>query len=77
MINFIKSLLEKQFDLKYLGPANFILGMQIIRDCSNKKYVETIFKRFNIKDCKSMKTLIPLGVKLYVEQCPNIELEVE
>jgi hypothetical protein len=49
VIKEVKSQLSSKFDMKDLGATNFILGMEIKRDCANKKiwlnqrkYVETI-----------------------------------
>ena len=47
VIKEVKSQLSSKFDMKDLDAANFILGMEIIRDCANKilnqrKYVETV-----------------------------------
>jgi hypothetical protein len=50
--------------MKDLGAANFILGMEIKRDRKNKKlwlnqrkYVETILQRFNMQECKLVRSL--------------------
>ena len=47
--------LSSKFDMKDIGAANFILGMEIRRDrvnmmiCLNqRKYVETVLERFNM-----------------------------
>jgi hypothetical protein len=57
--------------MKDLGASNFILGMEIKRDrkrrklwLNHRKYVETIFQRFNMQECKLLKVPIPVGVKL-------------
>ena len=64
--------------MKYLGHANFIMGMEIRRDFANKmiclnkkKYVETLLHIFNMQESKSVKVPIPIGVNLYLEQCPK------
>jgi hypothetical protein len=51
----VKTQLSSKFDMKDLGVANFILGMEIKRDWENmklwlnqRKYVETILQRFNM-----------------------------
>ena len=68
--------------MKYLGAVNYILGMEIKRDrakrklwLNQRKYVETILQRFNMQDSKPMKFLIPVGVKLYVDQYPKTQVE--
>jgi hypothetical protein len=63
---------------------NFILGMNIKRDCANRKlclnqrnYVEKILRRFNLQESKLVKVHIPIGLKLSVDQCPKIQEEEE
>jgi hypothetical protein len=70
--------------MKDLGVANFILGMEIKRDRKNRKlwlnqrkYVETKLQRFNMKECKSVRVLIHVGVKLSSDQCPEAKEEEE
>jgi hypothetical protein len=64
----------KEIDMKDLGATNFILGMEIKRDRKDKKlllnhrkYVETIFQRFNMQECKPVRVPILVGVKLSVD----------
>ena len=66
MVGSLKKELFKSFDIKDLGLARQILGMQILRDrkakklwLSQEKYVERVLKRFNMKHVKSVST--PLG----------------
>ena len=51
----VKSQLSSKFDMKELGAANLILGMEIRRDHANKmidlnqrKYAETVLQIFNM-----------------------------
>ena len=74
IIQNLKTQLFSKFDMKDLGAANYIFGMEIKRDqakrklCLNqRKYVETILQRFNMQDSKPVKVPIPVGVKLSVE----------
>jgi hypothetical protein len=67
----VKTQLSSKFDMKDLGASNFILGMEIKRDrkrrknwLNQRKYVETILQRFNMQECKPVKVLILVGVKL-------------
>ena len=53
VIKEVKSQLSSKFDMKYIGVANFILGMEVKRDRANRKlllnsrkYVEMILQRF-------------------------------
>jgi len=68
--------------MKNLSVSNFILGMDIKRDCANKKlwlnkikYVETILHMFNMQESKPVKVPIPIGVKLCIDQCPKTQEE--
>jgi ABC-type methionine transport system ATPase subunit len=71
VIKEVKSQLSSKFDMKDLGAANFIMGMEIKRDRANKKlwlnkrkYVEMILQRFNMHGSKQVKVPIPIGVNL-------------
>ena len=67
----IKAELSKRFDMKDLGEAQFMLGIQIHRDRPNRRislsqseYVRTILSRFNMGESKPASTPIPVGIKL-------------
>eukprot|EP00253_Pinus_taeda_P035489 PITA_35489 len=59
IIQDLKTQLSSKFDMKDLGVANYILGMEIKRD----------------QDSKPVKLPIPVGVRLFVEQCPKTQEE--
>jgi hypothetical protein len=53
----VKKQLSSKIDMKDLGAANFIMGMEIKRDraarkiwLNQTKYIETILKKFNMQD---------------------------
>jgi hypothetical protein len=53
----VKTQFSSKFDMKDIGAANFILGMEIKREGKKKKiwlnqrkYVKTILQRFNMKE---------------------------
>ncbi|KAH9768487.1 Integrase catalytic domain-containing protein [Citrus sinensis] len=65
-----------------LVAANKILGMQIHRDRNNRKiwlpqknYLKKILRRFNMQDCKSISTPLPVNFKLSSSMCPSNEAE--
>ena len=71
IIQDLKTQLSSKFDMKDLGPENYILGMEIKRDwakrklsLNQRKYVETILQWFNMQDSKPVKVPIPVGVRL-------------
>ncbi|GKD09663.1 retrovirus-related pol polyprotein from transposon TNT 1-94 [Tanacetum coccineum] len=73
---------KREFEMKDLGPANKILGMQIHRDrvsrkfwLSQKSYVKKILQRFNMQDCKPISTPFPTNVKLSSKISPSSEKE--
>ncbi|GJW01215.1 retrovirus-related pol polyprotein from transposon TNT 1-94 [Tanacetum coccineum] len=81
-INKLKAQLAREFEMKDLGPANKILGMQIHRDrvsrkiwLSQKSYVKKILQRFNMQDCKPISTPFPTDVKLSSKMSPSSEKE--
>jgi hypothetical protein len=84
IIQDVKTQFSYKFDMKDLGASNFILVMEIKRDRKNRKlwlnqrkYVEKILQRFNMRDCKPVKVPIPVGVNLYADQCPKTQEEEE
>ncbi|XP_073148775.1 retrovirus-related Pol polyprotein from transposon TNT 1-94 isoform X1 [Henckelia pumila] len=78
----LKAQLAREFDMKDLGPANKILGMQVHRDRSNRKiwlsqknYLKKVLQRFNMQDSKPVSTPLPINFKLSSEMCPSSEAE--
>jgi hypothetical protein len=77
-IKVVKKQLSSNFDMKYLGETNFILGMDIERDRSIRniwlnqmKYIEIVMKWFNMQDCKPVKVSILVGERPNAKQCPK------
>ncbi|GKF68885.1 retrovirus-related pol polyprotein from transposon TNT 1-94 [Tanacetum coccineum] len=79
-----KSLLKKEFDMKELGKAKKILGMEIVRDRSRKilrmaqsGYVFKILNNFKGDNGKSVQ--MPLGgyFKLSLKDCPVRDCDVK
>lgn len=61
IIEFTKSLLKKNFEMKDLGEADVILGMKITRTCDGifldqAHYVEKILRKYKYFDCKTACT---------------------
>ena len=63
-----KQLLFSHFDIKDLGEASYVLGIQILQDrpsgilrLSQQTYIERILKRFNMQSCSSGKAPIVKG----------------
>ena len=84
IIKVLKTQIFSKFDMKDLGAAKYILGMEIKRDWAKRKlwlnqrmYVETILQRFNMQDSKPVNVFILVGVNLSAEQCPKTQEEEE
>ena len=82
MIQKLKRELSKTFNMKDLGNAKRILGMEILRDrkagklwLSQERYIEWILKRFNMKISKLVSTLLAGHFKLSKRLCPSTEKE--
>ena len=65
-----KRFLTNKFEMKDLGDASFVLGIQILRDrsqgilgLSQRSYIDTILDRFFMKDSKPRDTLVAKGDK--------------
>lgn len=78
----LKAQLAREFDMKDLGPANKILGMQIHRDRKDRKiwlsqrnYLRKILQHFNMQDCKQISTPVPINYKLSSSMNPSNEAE--
>ncbi|GJW81925.1 copia LTR rider [Tanacetum coccineum] len=78
------TLLKREFDMKEIGEAKKILGMEIIRDRSHKilmvsqsEYISKILNNFRIDNGKSVQ--MPLGghFKLPLKDCPVRDCDVE
>lgn len=64
MLHETKRFLSRNFEMKDLSDASFVLGIQIHRDrsrgtlgLSQMSYMEEVLKRFNMQDCKPGDTL--------------------
>jgi hypothetical protein len=80
----LKAQLSHEFDMKDLGPAKKILGMEIQCDrragtlfLSQKSYIEKVLEKYNLSNCKSVATPFASHFKLSLRQCPVTEDEKE
>ena len=79
-----KSFLSRNFEMKDLGEASFVLGIQIHRDrtqnilrLSQQAYIEKILKRFGMQNCKPGNTPVSRGDKFCLDQCPKNDHEAK
>ena len=84
-INKLKAQLSKEFEMKDLGEAKKILGMEISRDrkrgklcLTQKQYLKKVLQQFGInKDAKSVSTPLPPHLKLSNQLSPKTDAERE
>ncbi|KAG8478983.1 hypothetical protein CXB51_028891 [Gossypium anomalum] len=67
----VKAKLSEEFEMKNLGPAKKILGMEILRDrktsklsLSQKGYIEKVLCRFNMQSAKPVSTSLAAHFRL-------------
>ena len=77
-LNKFKRDLSRVFDMKDLGEAQFVLGIQIIRDRKNRtltisqcEYVKRIVGNLQLSDCKPTCTPLAHGSHLTKADCPS------
>ena len=80
----LKVLLSREFDMKDLGGAKKILGMEIRRDRDAKKlwlsqagYVKKVLERFSMENAKPVSTPLANHFCLSTSQCPKTVEETE
>ena len=76
--------MRKEFDMKDLGTAKKILGMEIRRDrdsrklwISQKNYIKKVLEKFNMQDSNPVSTPLANHFKLSGSQCPKNDKEIE
>ncbi|CAL1388160.1 unnamed protein product [Linum trigynum] len=70
VVNEAKAMLKESFEVKDLGEAKFMLGIQITRTANGysldqSSYIEKILKKYNYFDCKPACTPYDASVKLF------------
>ncbi|KAH9743690.1 hypothetical protein KPL70_003387 [Citrus sinensis] len=80
----IKSWLAKQFDMKDLGEASYILGIKLLRDRKNKTlalsqavYIDKILARFSMENSKTGLLPFRHGITFSKDQSPKTSKEIE
>ena len=75
VLSSVKGWLQKHFDMKDLGEANYILGIKLLRDRKNKVlalsqdlYIDKILARFSMENSKKGTLPFRHGVHLSKEQ---------
>ena len=83
-VNILKKQLSDEFEMKDLGAAKKILGMEIIRDrsvgklfLSQQTYVEKVLQRFNMNNSKPVTVPFAAHFKLSADMSPKTNEEME
>ena len=82
-IEVVKQGLGKEFKMKDLGVARFLLGIEIRRQENGdiflvqEKYARDVISRFNMKGCKPVSTPLELGTHLDSSQQPISDVDKE
>ncbi|KZV51821.1 hypothetical protein F511_11198 [Dorcoceras hygrometricum] len=84
LLHQIKNFLSRNFEMKDLSEASFVLGIQIHRDrsrgilgLSQMSYIDKVLKRYGMQDCKPGNTPVAKGDKFNLKQCPKGSLEIQ
>ncbi|KAJ9562492.1 hypothetical protein OSB04_007652 [Centaurea solstitialis] len=79
-----KRFLSNNFDMKDLGEASYVIGIEIHRDRENgtlglsqKAYINRILNKYNMQNCAPIVAPVVKGDKFGSYQCPNTEVERE
>ena len=80
----VKAQLSKEFEMKDLGAAKKIPGMEIVRNraadrlyLSQKGYIEKVLRRFNMQSAKPVTTPLAAHFRLSSALCPQSDDEVD
>jgi len=77
-----KEFLSKNFQMKDMGEATYVIGIAIFRDrsrgllgLSQKQYSERVLERFGMENCSVSVAPLQKGDKFSLMQCPQNEWE--
>eukprot|EP00253_Pinus_taeda_P015548 PITA_15548 len=84
LLHDVKQFLSKNFDMKDMGEASYVIGIKIHRDrfrgilgLSQETYINKILERFWIKDCSPSVAPIVKGDRFNLNQCQKNNFERE
>jgi hypothetical protein len=77
-----KEFLSKNFEMKDMGEATYVIGIEIFRvrsrgllGLSQKQYIERVLERFCMENCSASVAPLQKGDKFSLMQCPQNEWE--
>ena len=84
LLSDVKKWLVEKYQMKDLGQASYVLGIQIIRDRKNKllalsqaSYIDKVLARFSMQNSKKGQLPTRHGIVFSKEQCPTTPQEEE
>ena len=84
LLSDVKKWLVEKFQMKDLGQANYVLGIQIIRDRKNRllalsqaSYIDKVLAWFSMQNSKKGQLPTRHGIVLSKEHCPTTPQEEE
>jgi transposase InsO family protein len=84
LLHEVKQFLSKNFDMKDMGEASYVIGIKIHRDrfqgilgLSQETYINKVLKRFRMNDYPPSVAPIVKGDRFNLNQCPKNDLERE
>uniref|UniRef100_A0A2N9HJS7 Reverse transcriptase Ty1/copia-type domain-containing protein n=1 Tax=Fagus sylvatica TaxID=28930 RepID=A0A2N9HJS7_FAGSY len=84
MMKETKFCLGSKFEMKDMGPTNYVLGIRISRDRDSKliyldqeNYLEKGLKMFKMEDCRPVSTPVSKGTILNKSMCPTNKTKLE
>lgn len=79
-----KRFLSSNFEMKDLGEASYVIGIEIHRDrsrgilgLSQRAYIDKVLKKYNMQSCSPSVAPVVKGDKFGLYQCPKNDLERE
>ena len=82
MLHDVKGFLSKNFEMKDMGEASFVIGIEIFRDrsqgllgLSQRAYIDKVLERFRMEKCSAGIVPIQKGDRFSEMQCPKNDLE--
>ncbi|CAJ2668438.1 unnamed protein product [Trifolium pratense] len=84
MLYEVKQFLSRNFDMKDMGEASYVIGIKIHRDrnrgilgLSQEAYINKVLERFNMKNCSPSVAPNVKGDRFELSQCPQNDFERE
>lgn len=78
ILDYYKAKIETRYKLKDLGPVNWLLGIKITRNLTERtislsqtSYINSILARFNFTDLKPFSTPMDYNIRYSKNQCPQ------